>query len=144
MISEEDIKNIKEDLEVIRDTQTKGVYNSYRIDQTIEYIEQLEDKIECAKRELQEETGLISKDMMYLGQTGLAVAYTSEIIYIYYTNSFEQGKTNYDEDEILTTFKIPFDKALEMCNNGEIIDSKTIIGINLYNNLIRKNKKNNK
>ena len=103
---------------------------------------QLEDKKECAIRELQEETGLISKDMTYLGQTGLAVAYTSEIIYIYYTTEFEQGNTNFDEDEILSTFKVPFDKALEMCNNGEIIDSKTIIGINLYNNIIRnKNKK---
>ena len=51
MISEEDIKNIKEDLRVIRDTQTKGVYNSYRIDQTIEYIEQLENREEELKTE---------------------------------------------------------------------------------------------
>ena len=34
-------------------------------------------------------------------------------------------------DEIQNLFKVPFDKALEMCNNGEIIDSKTIIGITL-------------
>ena len=51
MISEEDIKNIKEDLEIIRDTQTKGVYNSYRIDQAIEYIEQLENKIKDIEKE---------------------------------------------------------------------------------------------
>ena len=104
---------------------------------------QLEDRKQCAIRELQEETGLISKDMTYLGQTALAVAYTSEVIYIYYTTDCEQGETNFDDNEILTTFKIPFDKALEMCNNGEIIDSKTIIGINLYNNNIRKNKNKN-
>lgn len=104
---------------------------------------QLEDRKQCAIRELQEETGLISKDMTYLGQTALAVAYTSEVIYIYYTTNCEQGETNFDDNEILTTFKIPFDKALEMCNNGEIIDSKTIIGINLYNNNIRKNKNKN-
>ena len=104
---------------------------------------QLEDRKQCAIRELQEETGLISKDMTYLGQTALAVAYTSEVIYIYYTTNCEQGETNFDDNEILTTFKVPFDKALEMCNNGEIIDSKTIIGINLYNNNIRKNKNKN-
>ena len=93
---------------------------------------QLEDKRDCAIRELQEETGIVSHDMTYLGETGLAVAYTSEVIYLYYTNNFSEGKTNPDEDEILTTFKVPFTRALEMCNNGEIIDSKTIIGINLY------------
>ena len=43
-----------------------------------------EDTLTSAKRELQEETGLVSHDMTYLGETGLAVAYTSEIIYLYY------------------------------------------------------------
>lgn len=100
----------------------------------------LENHLDCAIRELQEETGLISKDMKYLGETALAVAYTSEMIYLYYTNEFETGQNNFDDDELLTVFKIPFDKALEMCNSGEIFDSKTIIGINLYNNLIRNKK----
>lgn len=101
----------------------------------------LEDHKECAIREFREETGLISKDMTYLGETGLALAYSNEVIYIYYTNVVEKGETEFDNDEFLTSFKIPFEKALEMCNNGEIIDSKTIIGINLYNNLINKNNK---
>ena len=101
----------------------------------------LEDHKECAIREFREETGLISKDMTYLGETGLALAYSNEVIYIYYTNVVEKGETEFDNDEFLTSFKIPFEKALEMCNNGEIIDSKTIIGINLYNNLIYKNNK---
>ncbi len=100
----------------------------------------LEDPKDCAIRELHEETGLVSKDMTYLGQTALAVAYTSEVIYLYYTNNCIQGETNFDDDEMLNTFKVPFEKALEMCNNGEIIDSKTIIAINLYNNLIRNKK----
>ena len=101
----------------------------------------LEDHKECAIREFREETGLISKDMTYLGETGLALAYSNEVIYIYYTNNVEEGNTEFDSDEFLSSFKVPFEKALEMCNNGEIIDSKTIIGINLYNNLIRKKTK---
>lgn len=101
----------------------------------------LENPINCAIRELQEETGFISKDMQYLGQTALSIAYTNEVIYIYYTKKCEIGKTNFDEDEVLNMFKIPFDEALEMCNNGTITDSKTIVAINLYNNIIRKNNK---
>ena len=101
----------------------------------------LEDPKDCAIRELKEETGYISKDMTYLGETALAMAYSNEVIYLYYTNEYDEGENNLDSDEFLTAFKIPFDKALEMCNNGEIIDSKTIIGINLYNNLVRKNKR---
>ena len=99
-----------------------------------------EDHKECAIREFEEETGLKSLDMTYLGQTALAMAYSNEIIYIYYTNKVEQGNVKFDEDELLKTFKIPFEEALKMCNDGTIIDSKTIIGINLYNNLVRKKK----
>ena len=47
-------------------------------------VELGEDIFSSAYRELQEETGLVSHDMTYLGETGLAVAYTSEIIYLYY------------------------------------------------------------
>lgn len=101
----------------------------------------LEDHKQCAIRELEEETGYISYDMTYLGKTGLAMAYSSEIIYLYYTNKFDKGNIKLDNDEFLTTFFVPFEKALEMCDNGEIIDSKTIIGLNLYNNIIRKNLK---
>lgn len=98
----------------------------------------LEDPINCAIRELREETGLISKDMQYLGQTALSIAYTNEVIYIYYTTKCEVGETNFDDDELLKSYKVPFSKALEMCNDGTITDSKTIVAINLYNNLKRK------
>ena len=99
-----------------------------------------EDHKECAIREFEEETGLKSLDMTYLGQTALAMAYSNEIIYIYYTNKVEQGNVKFDEDELLKTFKVPFEEVLKMCNDGTIIDSKTIIAVNLYNNLIRNKK----
>lgn len=101
----------------------------------------LEHHKQCAIREFEEETGLKSLDMTYLGQVGLAMAYSSEVIYIYYTHLVEKGTSHFDDDEMLTLERVPFDKALQMCNNGEIIDSKTVIGINLYNNLIRKHQK---
>ncbi len=45
MLSKEEIECIKQDLELIRDTKSSGTYTSYKIDQAIEYIEQLENKI---------------------------------------------------------------------------------------------------
>lgn len=99
-----------------------------------------EDHKLCAIREFEEETGLKSLDMTYLGETALAMAYSNEIIYIFYTKNVQSGSISFDEDELLKTFKVPFEEALQMCNDGRIIDSKTIIAINLYNNLIRNKK----
>ena len=42
-----------------------------------------ENPKDCAIRELKEETGYISKDMTYLGETAIAMAYSSEVIYLY-------------------------------------------------------------
>ena len=102
----------------------------------------LENHLECAKREFEEETGLISTDMKYLGEFAVSLAYSTQIVYIFYTNTVKKGKVHFDEDEFLSTFFLSFDEALEMCNDGRIIDSKTIIAINLYNNLVRKNERN--
>lgn len=97
----------------------------------------LEDHLECAKREFEEETGLVSLDMKYLGKFAVSLAYSTQIVYLYYTNKVIKGKRQFDDDEFLSTYKIPFNDALKMCNDGTIIDSKTIIAINLYNNLVK-------
>lgn len=102
----------------------------------------LEDHLECAKREFEEETGLISLDMKYLGKFAVSLAYSTQVVYLYYTNKVIKGNENLDSDEFLSTYKVPFNEALKMCNDGTIIDSKTIIAINLYNNLVIKNERN--
>ena len=38
-----------------------------------------------------------------------------------------------DPDEFLEVLKIPFNKAVEMVKNGEIVDGKTVAAILMYN-----------
>ena len=64
--------------------------------------------------------------MTYLGQTALAVAYTSEVIYIYYTTDCEQGETNFDDNESLAYFQRILRKKgiIDMYKKGEVDFSK--------------------
>ncbi len=84
---------------------------------------------QTAIRELEEEGGIKAKQVEKLFDIYPTPAYTDEIIRIFKATDFVEGKINLDEDEFLLAEWIEKDKALNMVNNGEIKDAKTIIAI---------------
>ena len=88
-------------------------------------LEPGEDPFEAGKRELREETGVIGKDYVDLGQLYPSPGYTNEIIYLYACRAASRGENDLDEGEFLEAEKIPLAKAVEMVMSGEITDSKT-------------------
>ena len=89
-------------------------------------INKNEDIKECAKRELQEETGYIAGNLEYLGCIATAPGFCDEIIYLYKAPNFTIGSKNEDEDEITNVKIMNINKVKEMIKKGEIIDGKTI------------------
>lgn len=96
-------------------------------------IDGTEDPKDCAVREFKEETGYSAENMVHLAEFYPTPAYDNEKIYVYHASGLTMGEQDLDENEFLSLEYVPFDKALEMCMNGEIEDAKTIIGIMLYN-----------
>lgn len=92
-------------------------------------LEEGEDPKECAIRELEEETSFIAKDITHITTIYPAVGICTEKIHIYLATNLEQGNFNFDDDEFIEVKKIPLDKAIDMIYTGEIIDSKTIVGL---------------
>lgn len=85
-----------------------------------------EDPMECAKRELQEETGYIAKDIEYLGSIATAPGFCDEIIHLYKAWDLSSGEKNEDDDEFTNVKILNIDDVKDMIKNGEIIDGKTI------------------
>ncbi len=92
-------------------------------------LEKGEDPFECARRELTEETGLVAESITHLSSYYPTPGYCNEVINIYLARGLTQHNPHRDEGEFLHIVKLPFEKALEMVSNGEIEDSKTMIGI---------------
>ena len=86
-----------------------------------------EDPLECAKRELLEETGVVAKQYQYVGEMYPSPGYTDEIIHLYIAYDLQQKEQNLDEDEFLEVVKIPLEKAIGMGMVGGIKDAKTQI-----------------
>lgn len=88
-----------------------------------------EDPKEAAIRELSEETGLLAENVIPLGDIFPTPGYCSEILYLYMATGLKQGECHPDEGEDLRVQKIPFAELLEMVENNEIHDAKTVVAV---------------
>ena len=88
-------------------------------------LEKGEDPLECAKRELEEETGLCAKKWTNIGRYIGSPAILSEKITMFLAEDLYEGKTNFDDDEFLEVTGIPLDTLVQMVMNNEIEDGKT-------------------
>lgn len=87
-----------------------------------------EDSLSCAQREFQEETGYRAREWALAGRLAPTVAYSDECIDIWFARGLELGERRLDEGEFLDVFLETADRLMASCRNGEIIDSKTLIG----------------
>ena len=88
-----------------------------------------EEPIECAKRELSEETGYTAGKLEKLTTIATTVGFSNEIIHLYVATDLTQGEKHPDQDEFINTVKIPLTAALQLVESGKIIDAKSIISI---------------
>ena len=88
-----------------------------------------EDPQDCARRELQEETGCTAKSMTHLYTMYTTPGFTDEKIHIFLATGLEQGATAHEADEFLTVETVALSRALEMVKSGELKDGKTAVGI---------------
>lgn len=90
-----------------------------------------EDPMFSAARELEEETGYAA-ELVHMLDLYPTPGYTDEVIHIYLAKNAEFVGRKLDEGEFLDCSFIPFEKAVEMIERGEINDAKTIAAIYKY------------
>ena len=88
------------------------------------------DGLIVAKRELLEETGYVSEEWSYLGDTVESSSKLTNRMHIYLaTNCKQVAKQNLDKTEELDVMVIPFEKAIEMVMTNEIKCNSSAHGI---------------
>lgn len=96
-----------------------------------------EDPLECAKRELSEETGYQADNYIFLTKLATTVGFSNEFIYIYGADGLHSGKQHTDEDEFINVQLLTMEEAMEKIKSGEICDAKSITAVLLYRELAR-------
>lgn len=95
-----------------------------------------EDRLEAAKRELREETGLSAGKWTHLNDILTTVGFCDECISVYLAQDLSFGDCHPDEDEFLNVVKIPLSEAVQMVMNNEINDVKTICAIMMADKIL--------
>ncbi|MGE5612985.1 MAG: NUDIX domain-containing protein [Bacillota bacterium] len=96
-----------------------------------------EDPLDCARRELMEETGLKARDIIYLASIHSTPGFSDEVLHMYAAVGLAEGKSCADADEFISTEKYKVDDLTDMILSGEITDAKSIIGIFMADKIIR-------
>lgn len=88
-----------------------------------------EDFRACAERELEEETGQRAERWRRLARFFTTPGFCDEVMEIWLAEGLVEGRTRYDEDEHIEVVRVPFSRALEWAETGEIRDAKTLAGL---------------
>lgn len=96
-----------------------------------------EDPDPAAERELREETGYESGDMLKLGGFYMAAGYSTEYLHIYLARDLKWNPLPQDDDEFLSPVSLPIEEAYQMAETSAFEDSKTFAALMMAQKYIR-------
>ena len=92
-------------------------------------IEPGEQPLECARRELEEETGYSAGNWEELSFFYTSPGFSTEYMYLYLATDLKPAKRDPDDDEDIELVRIPLKKAYGLVTSGEVCDAKSIAGL---------------
>jgi ADP-ribose pyrophosphatase len=88
-----------------------------------------EDPWLCAQRELLEETGYTARQWARAGVLHPVIAYSTEVIEIWFAKDLTLGERQLDTDEFLDVFTATPVELMAACQQGLLTDAKTLTGL---------------
>ncbi|WP_422486724.1 NUDIX hydrolase [Gudongella sp. DL1XJH-153] len=92
-------------------------------------LEVNEEPKETAYRELKEETGYTTEKLEYLLEFYTSPGFSSEKLYLFYGENVQPGEQKLESGEFIDVESYTLEEVKKLLRRGEIMDAKTIIGI---------------
>ena len=117
---------IDEENRIIMEKQFRYALNDYLLEIPAGKLDAGEDPLVCAKRELEEETGIIASEWISLGTIATSPGFCNEVIHLYVAKGLSKGEIHWDEDEYVEVERYTMDELLQCIKEEIIKDSKTL------------------
>lgn len=92
-------------------------------------LDACEPVLQCAVRELAEETGYRAREWARAGLLHNAIAYSDEGIEVWFARGLVAGERHLDAGEFLDVSTVTLEELEVMAASGELTDAKTLIGM---------------
>ncbi len=89
-------------------------------------LEPDEPPLNTAKRELEEEAGVIAEHWRELGYISSSPGFSNELLYLFEARGISRGTIKLDDAEQIEAHWLDLKRVYNMCLNGDIIDAKTL------------------
>lgn len=99
-------------------------------------MEEGEEPLHCAQRELEEETGLKAGRWQALCSFYSTPGFTNERMHLFLARDLQMVEQHPDEDEFVQLVRVPLEEALAMIWRGEICDAKSTVGLLVVQHLL--------
>ena len=131
------IIGLLDDGRVVMERQFRHPMQAVMIEFPAGKVDPGEDRLVCAKRELLEETGYRAREWAFACRLAPTVAYSDEVIDIWFARGLTLGERELDDGEFLDVIAATPDELKQWCFTGEVIDCKTLIGSMWLQNVLR-------
>ena len=88
-----------------------------------------EDPLECATRELLEETGMSAEKIAFLTTIATSDGFCDELIHIYMATGLTFSRSDPDADEFINVDLVPLEELVDAVLDGRIEDAKTVTAV---------------
>lgn len=95
-----------------------------------------ETPLDCAKRELFEETGYTAREWARAGVLHPVISYSTEFIDIWFARGMVTGERVLDAGEFLEVFTATPAELSDWCRDGKVTDAKTLTGMLWLQNVL--------
>jgi len=92
-------------------------------------LEPGEDPVDCANRELEEETGYRAQHVRLLHKFYLSPGILDERMHLFLASGLDAGNPSREPGEQIENVVVTQQEAIEMIRQGQIEDAKTIVGL---------------
>jgi ADP-ribose pyrophosphatase len=143
ILAVDDRKSRKDPL-VLIERQFRHAAQHYLYEVPAGKMDEGEDPLEAAKRELKEETGYAAKKWTKLVRYFASPGFLGEWMQVFLAEGLTAGEAEPEEDESFELQFVPLSELLKLIEAGEIHDGKTMISVMFYARWNRKKKRRKK
>jgi ADP-ribose pyrophosphatase len=134
----------KRDPMIVMERQYRHAAREFLLEVPAGKMEEGEDALAAAKRELLEETGFKAKRWRKMIRYFASPGFLGEFMQVFLAEGLTLGDAQPEYDEQIEIEMMPLSKLLKMMDEGKIHDGKTLISVMLYARLREAEKKTNR